>query len=90
MSDYIFQAEKHDKDLSNAVMDKLLQVTMEYEVTVHGFRSTFRDWAGEKTNYPNALCEVALAHTKTILGFSDTRSRSESVTCFVIFVFFFF
>jgi len=34
-----------------------------YEVTVHGFRSTFRDWAGEETNYPNELCEMALAHT---------------------------
>jgi integrase len=32
------------------------------EITVHGFRSTFRDWAAEKTNYPNHICEMALAH----------------------------
>lgn len=31
--------------------------------TVHGFRSTFRDWAGERTSYPRDLCEMALAHT---------------------------
>jgi len=30
----------------------------------HGFRSTFRDWAGERTNYPRELAEVALAHVK--------------------------
>jgi integrase len=29
----------------------------------HGFRSTFRDWAAEHTNYPNEVCEAALAHT---------------------------
>jgi integrase len=29
---------------------------------VHGFRSTFRDWAAEQTSYPNELCEIALAH----------------------------
>jgi integrase len=31
-------------------------------VTVHGFRSTFRDWAAETTSYPNEVCEMALAH----------------------------
>ena len=33
------------------------------EVTVHGFRSTFRDWAAEATAYPNHVVEQALAHT---------------------------
>jgi integrase len=32
------------------------------EITVHGFRSTFRDWSAEKTSYPNHVCEMALAH----------------------------
>jgi integrase len=32
------------------------------DVTVHGFRSTFRDWAAEQTNYPNHVVEMALAH----------------------------
>jgi hypothetical protein len=31
-------------------------------ITVHGFRSTFRDWASERTNYPREVCEMALAH----------------------------
>lgn len=43
---------------------KLLQKDMGYaDVTVHGFRSTFRDWSAELTNYPNHICEMALAHT---------------------------
>ncbi|MDZ7753865.1 MAG: hypothetical protein U5S82_20025 [Gammaproteobacteria bacterium] len=32
------------------------------DITVHGFRSTFRDWAAEHTNYPRELAEAALAH----------------------------
>ena len=32
------------------------------EITVHGFRSTFRDWAAERTNFPNEVVEMALAH----------------------------
>jgi integrase len=32
-------------------------------VTVHGFRSTFRDWAAERTAYPSEVVEMALAHT---------------------------
>jgi integrase len=33
------------------------------DITVHGFRSTFRDWAGETTSFPREVCEQALAHT---------------------------
>ena len=36
---------------------------MQGSVTVHGFRSSFRTWAEERTNYPREICEVALAHT---------------------------
>jgi integrase len=32
------------------------------DFTVHGFRSTFRDWAAERTNYPNHVVEMALGH----------------------------
>jgi len=32
------------------------------DITVHGFRSSFRDWAAEKTSVPRAVCEAALAH----------------------------
>ena len=33
------------------------------DLTVHGFRSTFRDWAAEKANFPREVCEQALAHS---------------------------
>jgi integrase len=32
------------------------------DLTAHGFRSTFRDWCAERTNFPNEVCEMALAH----------------------------
>jgi integrase len=35
---------------------------MEIDAVPHGFRSTFRDWAADRTNYPNHVCEMALAH----------------------------
>jgi len=43
-------------------MDMVLR-RMGVEVTVHGFRSSFRDWAGEMTNAPREVAEAALAHT---------------------------
>jgi integrase len=48
--------------LSNMGMAELLK-GMRPGVTVHGMRSTFRDWAAECTNYPNHVVEMALAHT---------------------------
>ena len=47
--------------MSNMAMDMLLRRTGR-NVTVHGFRSTFKDWASEKTNFPNEVSEAALAH----------------------------
>lgn len=48
--------------LTNMAMPMLLR-RMGVADTVHGFRSTFRDWASEKTNFSNEVCEMALAHT---------------------------
>lgn len=42
-------------------MEMLLR-RMEVDVTIHGFRSTFRDWCGEETEFPRELAEAALAH----------------------------
>jgi integrase len=36
---------------------------MKAQITVHGFRSSFRDWASETTGFPHEVCEMALAHT---------------------------
>ena len=48
---------------SNMAMSMLLRRMKHGHVTVHGFRSTFRDWAGDCTNHPRELIEGALAHT---------------------------
>ena len=49
--------------LSDMSMTQLLRRMDRGDITVHGFRSTFRDWAAERTNYPNHVVEMALAHT---------------------------
>jgi integrase len=36
---------------------------MGYDITAHGFRSAFRDWAAERTTFPREVCEAALAHS---------------------------
>lgn len=59
--DLVFEGPKGGM-LSNMAMLALLK-RMEVEVTVHGFRSTFRDWAGDLTNYAQQDIEMALAHT---------------------------
>lgn len=49
--------------LGNMAMPDVLQQMRRNKVTVHGFRSTFRDWAAEATAHPNHVVEQALAHT---------------------------
>ncbi len=48
---------------SNMAMAQLLKRMNYPDITTHGFRSTFRDWAGDATNHPRELIEQALAHT---------------------------
>ncbi|MBI5791698.1 MAG: tyrosine-type recombinase/integrase [Rhodocyclales bacterium] len=50
------------KQFSDAAMSKLLDRMGRADLTAHGFRSTFRDWAGETTAYPREVIEHALAH----------------------------
>jgi integrase len=57
----IFPGAKGIKPISNMSMDKVLRLE-KLDVTVHGFRSTFRDWAAERTAFAHELSEVALAH----------------------------
>ena len=47
---------------SNAFFELLKRMKRD-DLTAHGFRSTFRDWAAESTNYPRDVAEMALAHT---------------------------
>ena len=60
--EYVFTTGNGDKPLSNMAMLAVLR-RMKTGVTSHGFRSTFRDWAAERTNYPREVAEMALAHT---------------------------
>jgi integrase len=63
---HVFPGIKRGKGLSpRALITTLerMQDGVTESVTVHGFRSSFRTWAAERTNYPRELCEVALAHT---------------------------
>jgi integrase len=59
---YLFPGGKRGKALSNNAMLALLDRMNRGELTTHGFRSTFRDWASERTNFPNEVVEMALAH----------------------------
>jgi len=62
---YVFPGGKVDKGLSNMAMaESLKEMGYSAEVaTVHGFRSTFKDWCSEQTGYPNEMSEMALSHT---------------------------
>ena len=59
---YLFSGGKEGAPLSNMAMLELLRRMGRGDLTVHGFRSTFRDWAAECTAYPGEVCEMALAH----------------------------
>ena len=59
--EYVFPGDKGVATLSTAAMDAVLK-RMKVDGTVHGFRSTFRDWAGETTDHPREVIEAALAH----------------------------
>jgi integrase len=60
-AEFVFPGPGDKPHLSNAAMDAVLK-RMKVAVTVHGFRSTFRDWAGETTGFPREDVEVALSH----------------------------
>ena len=62
-SDYLFPGQRAGRPLSNMAMSMALREMGYDAITMHGFRSTFRDWAGECTSHPSDVCEQALAHT---------------------------
>lgn len=61
-SEMVFEGQKRHKPLSNMSMLMLLRRMNVEGVTVHGFRSTFRDWASEMANAPREVAEMSLAH----------------------------
>lgn len=62
LSDYVFPGARANRPLSNMSMNMLMRRMKIEDVTVHGFRSSFRDWCGDKTDFPREVAEAALAH----------------------------
>ncbi len=67
----VFPGQKSGKPMSDMTLAAVLKRMKIDNVTVHGFRSSFRDWAGELTDFPREIAEAALAH---IVG--DTTERA--------------
>ncbi|MFK8253051.1 tyrosine-type recombinase/integrase [Ancylobacter terrae] len=59
---FVFPGARSGKPLSVMAFEMQMR-RMECDFTVHGFRSSFRDWAGEETHFPREVAEAALAHT---------------------------
>jgi integrase len=88
---YIFLGRTGKKPLSNMVFLMALRRMKRRDLTAHGFRSSFRDWAAERTNAPRAVCESALAHTlrdKTEAAYNRTdlfERRRDLMTSWAAF-----
>jgi integrase len=61
-SEFIFPGRKPGKPLSHVAMAKVMERLGAGEATVHGFRSSFRDYCGDETEHSRELTELALAH----------------------------
>jgi integrase len=60
---FIFPGARYAAALSDVTLTRTVRYAGGGDTTVHGYRSTFRDWCGETTNYPREVAEAALAHT---------------------------
>ena len=61
-TDIVFPGTRDHKPLSDITLTAMLRRMQRDDITVHGFRSSFRDWAAEATDYPQEMAEMALAH----------------------------
>jgi len=61
--DLVFPGAKENTALSDMSLTAVLRRMNRTDITVHGFRSTFRDWCAESTSFPREVCEHALAHS---------------------------
>jgi integrase len=59
--DYVWRGRK-GRPINNRVLYRYLIRSMKVPVTIHGFRSSFRDWAGNETHFDRITCELALGH----------------------------
>lgn len=61
-SEFVFPGQKHKKPLSDMTLEMLMRRMKITDATPHGFRSSFRDWAGDETSFPREVAEGCLAH----------------------------
>jgi integrase len=62
-AEYVFTGHRgRDRRYLSPAAMKMLLIRMQQPTTTHGFRSAFRDWCAERTNYPSEVAEMALAH----------------------------
>ena len=72
---FVFPGQARNKPLSNMAMDMMLRRMKRDAATVHGFRSSFRDWAGNVSNFPREITETALSH---VIGDKAEQAYSRS------------
>ena len=63
LGDLVFPGVKEGRPVSDMTLTAVLRRMNRGDLTAHGFRSSFRDWAAEATAYPHEMAEMALAHT---------------------------
>jgi integrase len=62
VGEHVFAGQQADKPMSSMAMEMMLRRMKVQGATVHGFRSSFRDWAGNESSFPREIIEAALAH----------------------------
>jgi integrase len=75
-SDWVFPSPRGDRRLSHIVLQRVM-AKLSVDFTVHGFRSSLRDWAGDETSFPREVCEGVLAHV--VGGVEGAYRRSDAL-----------
>jgi hypothetical protein len=80
VQDFVFSGARRGRPVGGNAMLTVLR-RMKVETTVHGFRSSFRDWAGNETSFPREVCEHALraqGRRRNRAGLSPLRRAQEA------------
>jgi integrase len=62
-NDFVFPGLKPGRPISDMAMETVLRRMGRRDITVHGFRSSFKDWGADCTDFPREIIEMALGHT---------------------------
>ncbi len=74
---FVFPGRDGTSHITVETLYKTVTETLAMKLTVHGFRSTFRDWAGDCTEYPREIAEAALAHA--VAGVEGAYRRGSAL-----------